>query len=86
MTISFAISQLIYLISYSGTNFTSSIDYGGIKSSYEFTYDSDQFMMSFLIADRRTADFKDPLDRPIEEFFNIEAGIVTNGYGNLTRV
>ena len=86
LTISFAISQLKLLSSFGGTNFTSSIDEEGIGSRYEFTYDTEEFAISFMISDVRTADFNDPLGRPIEEFFDIEAGIVHNDYGNITRI
>ena len=43
--------------------------------SYEFSYDSDQFMLAFAIVDTSSPDFTDPYGRPLEEFFEIDAGL-----------
>ena len=42
-------------------------------------------MVAFALVDVRTPTFKDPYDRPIEDFFTIEAGVMQAVEGLLSN-
>ena len=85
MTVGFAIQQIMVLMSYRGTSFTTSILYDEIDQSYEFGYESDGFMMAFSLIDARAPDFQDPQNRTWEEIFDVQAGLWYRQYGNDIR-
>ena len=72
LTLSYTIEQVITLYYYKGTSITTSVMHDNLDESAVFTHE-DELMIGFTVLDFRTPDFQDPLGRPIDYFFTIEA-------------
>lgn len=83
LTLSYTIEQILTLHYYKGTSITTSVMHDNLDESAVFTHE-DELMVAFGVLDFRTSDYYDPLGRPLDYFFTLEATQELFDFGKIT--